>query len=581
MKTLFSDKSLLSYSERLKRLRWFTALFFSLLLASTLFSFYVIHNKIEQEQFHEYQQQVDDVTQRINKRTFKRIALSNATPPAEFDYFLHLYNPATEQLTKAISPLANRKKYTHFEGLIGYFQIDNNGRFNSPAWPYILESERDKKALTKPKKSNHEARALTIRLREIAYQSNKLKQLVSIDGFKEKTKFEVIADLPEYLIFYRVVEINDEEKLQGYIVERSGYINDVFLPTLGNLQLKRPIGLTVTATNHEIPNKLYTYHRNHLRQNQIEQPECLAELAESNIDEHSLSWPLKSYKVSYSTYPLSLTNDAIYSIISMISLVIVAGLSCFGFYRIGLKQLILAEQRLNFVSSISHELKTPLTSIRMYSEMLKTGQVLSANHQKDYYDFIYSESERLSRLIDNILQLSKFNQPQHNVSPEFIKLSVLIDIIQSKVSSLMIKNDFQLNILSTFDDHDNVLLLADIDAFSQVVINITDNSIKFFDSEKVTDTDRRKIDFIFQPADKQNGLIQLQIRDYGLGITSEQEEKIFDLFYRGGSELTRTTQGTGIGLALVKELVEAQQGTIDVQRMSPGLAMNITFKSKK
>ncbi|WP_286203473.1 sensor histidine kinase [Pseudoalteromonas sp. NBT06-2] len=75
--------------------------------------------------------------------------------------------------------------------------------------------------------------------------------------------------------------------------------------------------------------------------------------------------------------------------------------------------------------------------------------------------------------------------------------------------------------------------------------------------------------------------ILMEIRDYGNGITAEQQNKIFELFYRGGCELTRSTQGTGIGLALVYELVLAQQGTIEVQRMTPGLAMKMYFKCKQ
>ena len=124
------------------------------------------------------------------------------------------------------------------------------------------------------------------------------------------------------------------------------------------------------------------------------------------------------------------------------------------------------------------------------------------------------------------------------------------------------------------------MLLVDIDAFSQVVINITDNAIKFFDNESIQDKSRKKIDFIFKMDPKRKDQILIEIRDYGHGISVEQQSKIFELFYRGGSELTRSTQGTGIGLALVNELVLAQQGTIEVQRMTPGLAMKMSLKCK-
>lgn len=124
------------------------------------------------------------------------------------------------------------------------------------------------------------------------------------------------------------------------------------------------------------------------------------------------------------------------------------------------------------------------------------------------------------------------------------------------------------------------ILLILQDAFAQVVINITDNAIKFYDQEKISDSTRQKIDFIFRQHPKNKHLIQLEIRDYGKGIYQAQESKIFELFYRGGNELTRTTQGTGIGLALVRDLVSAQQGQIKVERKTPSLAMLLSFRCK-
>jgi len=242
--------------------------------------------------------------------------------------------------------------------------------------------------------------------------------------------------------------------------------------------------------------------------------------------------------------------------------------------------LALAEQRLNFVSSVSHELKTPLTSIQMYSQMLKEGTVISETHQKKYFEFIYGESERLTRLINNILQLSTLSHQQQNVQPEYTQLTILQDIIRSKISSLIDKNNFQQNIIVEITNAEGLKVLVEQDAFAQVIINITDNAVKFFDQQKINDTSRQKIDFIFRQHPKNKHMMQMEIRDYGEGITQEQENKIFELFYRGGNELTRTTQGTGIGLALVNELVLAQQGEIKVERRTPGLAMLLSFHIK-
>jgi signal transduction histidine kinase len=275
-----------------------------------------------------------------------------------------------------------------------------------------------------------------------------------------------------------------------------------------------------------------------------------------------------------------MTPAMLYNGIFVLMLITAILFACYGFYRLGVKQLALGEQRLNFVSSVSHELKTPLTSIQMYSQMLKEGTVISAAHQQKYFEFIYGESERLTRLINNILQLSALNHQQQNVKPEYIQLSVLQNIIRAKTASILEKYSFQQNMIIEVINVENILVLVDEDAFAQVIINIADNAVKFFDRKKSSDVSRQKVDFIVRHHPKYSQMIQLEIRDYGDGITKEQENKIFELFYRGGDELTRTTQGTGIGLALVNELIMAQQGEIKVERRSPGLAMLLSFQAK-
>lgn len=399
----------------------------------------------------------------------------------------------------------------------------------------------------------------------------------------KKMLFGMISDVPEFFIFYRVMTINDNPTLQGYVVNRTPYLKKIMTKVVNLAQFESPTNITLQLVE---PNNNQHYLFTRLSRDseselQIIQPNQLKDLNNQlMVNSKKLQWPLSNYTLSYFTPALPLSSTAIYSISLMGILMTAIILGCYGFYRIGVQQLKLAEQRLNFISSVSHELKTPLTSIRMYSEMLKTGTVLSDKHQNEYYEFIHSESERLSRLIDNILQLTTLSQPEHNVNLQYTKLSILADIIRSKVSSLLDNNDFQLTISHPFDQPDQVTLLVDSDAFSQVIINITDNAIKFFDREKINDKHRQKIDFTFSVDPKKSGLLQLEIRDYGHGISAEQENKIFDLFYRGGSELTRTTQGTGIGLALVNELMSAQQGSIEVQRMSPGLAMKMSFNYK-
>ncbi len=582
MKRLFSEQGLLNYQQRLNRLRCFTVVFFMLLVIPVSVIFYIGFNQFEIDQLTQVQRQTEKVTQSINKRLFKRWALTNVINPRDFDYYQQLYNPISQQLTQTLSPLATPEYYERYPGIIGYFQVDQHKLFNSPMWPFVIDSQNDKNATeNKMEAELVKRRKIALKLYKITSRSNELQSLID-QGLPDKnTRFQSISDVPEYIIYYRFVTFNDQTKLQGYVINREPYLNSIIVDALDMVQFETPIAVTLQSPKPSTKSNYFFKGINEKSPVEISQPKQLGQqFNQLFINSQEIYWPFYGYIVTYSTASFQLTSAAIYSGIIMAILFLAMVLSCYGFYRLGVKQLKLAEQRLNFVSSVSHELKTPLTSIRMYSEMLKTGMVLSDNHRNEYYEFIHDESERLSRLIDNILQLSKLSQPQHSVNSQYTKLSVLTDIIRSKVSSLLVKSGFQLNISHAFEDPEKVELFVDVDAFSQVVINITDNAIKFFDSENIPESSRKKIDYIFSFNPKNQEQVQLEIRDYGSGISAEQEDKIFDLFYRGGSELTRTTQGTGIGLALVNELVLAQQGTIRVQRMTPGLAMKMSFKCK-
>jgi two-component system phosphate regulon sensor histidine kinase PhoR len=144
--------------------------------------------------------------------------------------------------------------------------------------------------------------------------------------------------------------------------------------------------------------------------------------------------------------------------------------------------------------------------------------------------------------------------------PEDTPLPVLVDIIRSKTSSIIDTNSFQQNMIVEITNAENMLVLID--------------------QEQNSDAGRQKIDFIFRQHPNYKHLIQMEIRGYGEGRTQEQESKIFDIFYRGGNELIRNTQGTGIGLALVNELMLAQRGEVKIGRIDPGLAMLLSFQVK-
>jgi len=247
---------------------------------------------------------------------------------------------------------------------------------------------------------------------------------------------------------------------------------------------------------------------------------------------------------------------------------ILAVVLCGGFvlmYRLGTRQLELARQQQDFVSAVSHELKTPLTSIRMYGEILREGWA-GEDKKREYYDYIYSESERLSRLIGNVLQLARMTRNDLEADCQVVPVGELLDNIRSRISSQIERAGFRLEL--DCDDADAAeRVIVDGDFFTQIIINLVDNALKF-----AANADNRTISLSCRRLPNE---MVFGIRDYGPGIPRDQLRKVFKLFYRANNELTRETIGTGIGLALVRQLATAMEARVDVNNRQPGVEFQL------
>ena len=173
--------------------------------------------------------------------------------------------------------------------------------------------------------------------------------------------------------------------------------------------------------------------------------------------------------------PLGSSALVVLSGAAVLGLVLFGG--CAMMYRLGAKQIELRQQQQDFVSAVSHELRTPLTSIRMYGELLREGWA-SEERKRDYYKFIHDESERLSRLIDNVLQLARMERNDLRPHLTAHRVAELDDHLRSKVAAIADSNEFKLKV-ELSDDVANVNVLVDLDFFSQIVINLADNAVKF------------------------------------------------------------------------------------------------------
>jgi len=219
-------------------------------------------------------------------------------------------------------------------------------------------------------------------------------------------------------------------------------------------------------------------------------------------------------------------------------------------------EMRLSKMKSYFMSTVSHEFKSPLTSIRQMAEMLVDGRVSSPEKQLKYHTSILQQSERLSHLIDNILDFSKMEEGKKIFRFEKADIaSVVKDIVESfQYHTAGQGFEIILSIPETVPE-----IVFDREAMEQVMHNLLDNACKYSGTSG-------KIDVSLWSEMKD---IIISVRDYGIGIRKEDHDKIFSRFYRAGEELTQTVKGSGIGLTIVKQIVEAHNGQITLES-SPG-----------
>jgi signal transduction histidine kinase len=283
-----------------------------------------------------------------------------------------------------------------------------------------------------------------------------------------------------------------------------------------------------------------------------------------------LSAPLDQLQLIFSVRELPAGPGArvVYWASGVLLVVLLGGLG--ALYHLGLRQLLLARQQQDFVSAVSHELKTPLTSIRMYAEMLRAGWA-SEDKKASYYQYIYDESERLSRLIANVLQLARMERSDFALACKPMGAAELLDLLRSKIHTQIEHAGFAVEYRIDAGCHEAVVAV-DADAWCQIMINLVDNAIKYAKAAP-----ERRIEIALAPGDSAADLI-VSVRDFGPGVPRAQMGKIFQLFYRSGSELTRESLGTGIGLALVRQLARAMGGDVQVCNRQPGAEFRLRLR---
>ncbi len=216
------------------------------------------------------------------------------------------------------------------------------------------------------------------------------------------------------------------------------------------------------------------------------------------------------------------------------------------------RQIELADMRSQFVASVSHELKTPLTAIRMLAETMDMGRSKDPEKQSQYLQTIVNESERLSRLVDNVLDFSRIERGKkiYQLIP-----TPLADVVHSVAQTMqysLAQNGFQLD---TSIDDSLPPALADRDAMEQAILNLLTNAMKYSGTARS----------IYLSLRRDGGDAAIEVKDRGVGIPASDHAKIFEKFYRVPSANTELVAGTGLGLTLTQHIVKAHGGRIQVK----------------
>jgi len=228
------------------------------------------------------------------------------------------------------------------------------------------------------------------------------------------------------------------------------------------------------------------------------------------------------------------------------------------------KEVLLANQQKNFLLSITHELKSPITAVKLYLQTLMTRKLDEEKREEIALKAI-ADTDRLNSLVENLLLATKIDKSDYSLHYEQLDFS---ELINSNLTKLQSGTDKEITLKSEIEP--NIAVSGDRLALHSIIQNLYENAVKYSSGKPILDVSLKK---------KKDQAI-LTFTDQGNGIPDNEKTKIFEKFYRIGNEDTRKTKGTGLGLYIVKRLVEKHKGQISVRDNEPkGTVFEVILKS--
>ncbi len=594
----------------MKRLKLLFSVIFVIIAVPIAFLLVNSYRHLRNETQYAQREHAHLIVQMLNQRIYNDLAIEEKRSYSEYRFIQAVPVIGGEEVT--LSKLSQFPVESHYSGMLGHFQLDPDGDIRTPVLPdgilekIPVENRREREAVRdtiqrvlknlnisnkglertyRPPQDSldrlygediklavklNEAQRFNRRMerssqketfifevesaqiRRISEKDSSIKEEAQELYFPDVTEIEIdpfqVKFNDEYFVFYRNIWRNHKQFIQGYAVHLHTYLrrliqHEPLSSSEGNnliLEFGTKTSPYAIFGNRNIPKR-----------------ELISVPLQAPLNQMQLT-------IYMSDTPAPPGTKMIVSI-GILMYLILGGI-LIGLYKMIRSQLHLASKRQDFISAVSHELKTPLTAIRMYAELLQNSWVANEQKRQKYYESIASETERLSRLIQNVLNLSKLERNSWHIQMKKLNPKIVLEEFVNTYGKNIEKQGFDLTVSSDSCDYE---ILMDKDAVMQVLMNVVDNSLKFAKSAHYK--------MIVLELRVTENVISLSIRDYGPGIPSQEMNRVFDEFYRIENEMTRTTVGTGIGLSMVKRLCDLTGMQVSIENAVPGLRTIIRF----
>ena len=253
--------------------------------------------------------------------------------------------------------------------------------------------------------------------------------------------------------------------------------------------------------------------------------------------------------------------------LGLLMLVMITGIGLV--FRNVQREMQLAQNKADFVSNVSHEIRTPLALINMFAETLLLGRVKEEGKKKEYYAIITKEVGRLTNMINRILSFSKIEANKRVYQKAPLDLNSVVRDVLNTYSYHLENNGFDYNTRLTGN---GLMINADREAVIEVLVNLLDNAMKYSQETKLIE---------IETGEKGN-MVYAAIKDHGMGIARNQLNKLFEKFYRVPSGDVHDTKGSGLGLTIVKHIMDAHEGKVEVNsELEKGSTFKLYFPNEK